>query len=134
MSIDGCKILTIPHNTDDRGSIAFVEYETHIDFLIRRVYWLYNIQQNRGANAHKALKQLIICTSGEVEIVIDDSKDKQSFILNSPNVGLLIEKPLWRDIVQYKNNPVLMVLASDIYKEDDYIRSYEEFKKWKLSF
>lgn len=130
----GYKIIDIPSIIDDRGGLGFAQYQDQVAFLIKRVYWLYDIKKDRGAHAHKELKQLMICLQGSLKISLDDGKLNEVVTLNTPSRGLYINKPLWRDIISYEGNPILLVLASDIYKETDYIRSYEEFKKWKLNF
>ncbi len=129
--IDGYEIIDVPTITDNRGSLSFVEYEQILSFVIKRVYWLYDWQKERGGHAHKQLKQFIFCTHGSVELILDDSIKRESIVLDSPNKGVCITQPLWREIINFKNNPQLVILASDIYKEEDYIKSYEEFKKWK---
>lgn len=132
--IEGCKLVQIPTFIDGRGNLSFVELSQLLSFEVKRVYWLYNIKQNRGAHAHKKLLQFIFCTHGSIDIVIDDGYHQELIKLNTPNLGLYIYKPLWREITNFHNNPQVIVLASDIYKENDYIKSYEEFKKWKLNF
>lgn len=129
--IDGYKIIDIPTIIDDRGSLSFVEYEQVLPFVVKRVYWLYDLKKVRGAHAHKELKQFIFCTHGSIELVLDDSIKRESIILDSPNKGVSITKALWREIINFKNDPQLVILASEIYTEEDYIKSYEEFKKWK---
>lgn len=129
--IDGYKIIKTPNFVDDRGGVAFVEFGKDLPFVVKRVYWLYDFKKNRGAHAHKELQQFLFCPHGSLEVILDDGLMRESIILDSPDKGILITKPLWRDIVNYQNNPQLIVLASDIYKEEDYIKSYEEFKRWK---
>lgn len=129
--IDGYKIIRTPLVVDDRGSIAFVEFGRDLPFVTKRVYWLYDFKKDRGAHAHKELQQFLFCPHGILEVVLDDGTQKESIILDSPDKGILITKPLWREIINCHNDPQLIVLASDVYKEEDYIKSYEEFKKWK---
>lgn len=131
--IDTYKLVQIPCFADDRGSLSFVELGQILEFPIKRVYWLYDFKKNRGGHAHKELKQLVFCTHGSVDFILDDGKNRQSITLDSPDKGLYIIKPLWREVVNFKNNPQVIVLASDIYQETDYIKSYEEFKQWKFN-
>jgi dTDP-4-dehydrorhamnose 3,5-epimerase-like enzyme len=131
LNISHYKLLDIPTYNDDRGAISFVELNQILDFTIKRAYWLYDFKKNRGAHAHKELKQLMICTHGSIDIIVDDGTNKAIIVLNAPDKGLLIIKPLWRELTNFQNNPQVLVLASDIYKDIDYIRSYEEFKSWK---
>ncbi|MDC0864838.1 FdtA/QdtA family cupin domain-containing protein [Rickettsiaceae bacterium] len=132
--IDGYKIVQIPSFSDDRGTLSFAEYGDIVDFQINRVYWLYDLKKERGAHAHKSLKQFIFCLHGSLDIVLDDGSQSETVSLNSPNIGVAINEPLWRDITNFKDNPCLVVLASGRYDESDYIRSYEEFKLWKSNF
>jgi hypothetical protein len=129
--LDGYKIITTSSVVDDRGSVAFIEFGKDLPFVIKRVYWLYNLKEARGAHAHKELQQFLFCPHGALEVILDDGHSKESIILDTPNKGILITKSLWREIINYQNNPQLIVLASDVYEEEDYIKSYEEFKKWK---
>ena len=129
--LEGYKIITTSSVVDDRGSVAFIEFGKDLPFVIKRVYWLYNLKEARGAHAHKELQQFLFCPHGALEVILDDGHSKESIILDTPNKGILITKSLWREIINYQNNPQLIVLASDVYEEEDYIKSYEEFKKWK---
>jgi hypothetical protein len=127
------KLVQIPRFSDDRGSLSFVEFGQILDFSIKRVYWLYDFKKDRGGHAHKDLQQFIFCTHGSVDFILDDGQNRESVTLDSPDKGLYIIKPLWREVTNFQNNPQVIVLASDIYKESDYIKSYEEFKTWKFN-
>ncbi len=131
--IDGVKLIDISSIVDERGSLSFVECNKDIEFTINRVYWLYDFKSTRGGHAHKALKQLMVCMHGTIEIEIRDEKKYKTFILDNPNMGLYIFQPLWREVRSASQDSCLAVFASDIYDESDYIRSYEEFKAWKLN-
>jgi dTDP-4-dehydrorhamnose 3,5-epimerase-like enzyme len=116
----------------DMGFLSFFEIGKEIDFVIKRVYYIYGVKESvqRGMHAHKNLKQILWCPFGEIEVVLNDGKKHQSVILNKPNIAIIINKPLWRDIYWKKSDSVLCVGASDIYDEDDYIRDYDEFLKY----
>jgi dTDP-4-dehydrorhamnose 3,5-epimerase-like enzyme len=129
--IDGYKIIKIPSIVDGRGGISFVEFGKDLPFIVKRVYWLYDFKNTRGFHAHKELQQFLFCSHGSLEVILDDGSDKESIILDTPSKGILITKPLWREIINYQSNPQLIVLASDIHQEEDYIKSYKEFKQWK---
>ncbi len=131
--IDGYKLIQTPSVEDERGNLSFIEVGKIINFPINRIYWLYDLKQDRGAHAHKQLKQFIFCANGSADLILDDGNNRDIITLNSPDKGILIEKPLWREITNFRNNPSIIVIASDIYDEEDYIRSYEEFKKWKFN-
>ncbi len=115
----------------DIGYLTFFESNKDIPFDIKRIYFTYEVPYGikRGMHAHKRLQQLLWCTYGKIEIILDDGNTKKSYILDSPNLGLLIPNGIWRDIVWKKEGSVLCVAASDYYDENDYIRDYDEFLK-----
>ena len=131
-TVNDCKIIDIRRYSDTRGYLSVVENGIDIPFDIKRIYYLYMVPEvARGAHAHKELQQLLIATSGSVEVIMDDGKEKKSFMLNRPWKGLLIPSGLWRDLENFSGGAVLLCLASEKYDADDYIRDYEEFLAWK---
>ncbi|MCU8044154.1 MULTISPECIES: sugar 3,4-ketoisomerase [unclassified Shewanella] len=116
---------------DERGALVALEANKQIPFDIKRVYYIYNTAEGvaRGFHAHKELKQVAICLKGSCRFVMDDGKDKQEVILTTPDKGLLIDAMQWHEMYDFSEGCVLMVLASDIYDEDDYIRDYQQFLK-----
>jgi dTDP-4-dehydrorhamnose 3,5-epimerase-like enzyme len=131
-TINDCKIIDIRRYTDTRGYLSVVENGLDIPFDIQRIYYLYMVPEvARGAHAHKALQQLLIATSGSVEVIMDDGKEKKSFMLDRPWKGLYVPAGLWRDLENFSGGAVLMCLASEKYDAEDYIRDYEEFLAWK---
>jgi len=116
---------------DDRGSLIALEENHNTPFDIKRVYYIFGTKENvrRGYHAHRDLKQLAICVSGSCTFLIDDAHSKKSFVLDSPNQGLLIEGLIWREMYDFSPDCVLMVLASEYYDENDYIRDYQVFLK-----
>ena len=133
MNINNCKIISLPVRKDPRGDLSFIESYQHVPFQINRVYYIYNVPENerRASHAHKDLSQLAICLSGSLEIILDDGYNKKSFILNDPSKGLLILPGIWRDIHFIEEYSICMCLADSYYSEDDYIRNYKEFQKYK---
>lgn len=129
------KIIDLPSIRDARGNLSFAENLSQIPFEIKRAYWLYDVPggESRGSHAHKALQQFIIAASGSFRITLDDGKEKQSFFLNKPYQGLYVPPGLWRDLDEFSSGSVCMVLASELYDPDDYIRDYDEFLKFKSS-
>jgi dTDP-4-dehydrorhamnose 3,5-epimerase-like enzyme len=105
-----------------------------VPFDIKRIYYLYDIPGglSRGAHAHKDLKQLVVALSGSFDITLDDGQVKRTFQLSRPNMGLLIPAGLWRELYNFSSGSICMVLASEIYNEQDYLRDYNEFSTWKL--
>jgi len=114
---------------DDRGSLISLEQNKNIPFDIKRVYYIYGTKENvrRGFHSHKKLKQIAVCVNGSCKFLLDDGKEKKNILLDSPNKGLLIEDMIWREIYDFSNDCVLMVLADEFYDEDDYIRDYQKF-------
>ena len=131
-TVDDCQLIDIRKYSDTRGYLSVVENDIDIPFEIKRIYYLYMVPEvARGAHAHKALQQLLIATSGSVEVIMDDGKDKKSFLLDKPWKGLLIPPGLWRDLENFSGGAVLLCLASEKYDANDYIRNYDEFLEFK---
>jgi len=114
---------------DDRGSLVALEQGKEIPFEIKRVYYIFGTKAGvaRGFHAHKALKQVAVCVSGSCRFVLDDGKCREAVVLDSPNQGLLIEHMIWREMYDFSEDCVLLVLASEHYDEADYIRDYDGF-------
>jgi hypothetical protein len=115
------------------GNITVVENSGTIPFNTQRVYYLYDVPggEARGGHAHKELQQLIIAASGSFSVTIDDGNVKRTFLLNRPYQGLLIVPGIWRTLDDFSSGSVCLVLASHKYDEADYIRSYDEFLRYK---
>jgi dTDP-4-dehydrorhamnose 3,5-epimerase-like enzyme len=125
------KILTFPIIGDDRGSLIALETFQDIPFDIKRVYYIFDTLNgvSRGFHAHKQLKQVLICVKGSCQVLLDDGNSKDCIILDSPHTGLFIEDLVWREMHDFSDDCVLLVLASEYYDESDYIRDYNEFLK-----
>ena len=133
-SVFDCSMVELDrHHSDRKGNLTVVENGKTLPFDVRRVYYIYDVPggENRGAHAHKELSQLIVAASGSFTVTLDDGKCKRSFFLNRPYQGLYVKPGMWRDLVDFSSGAVAMVLASDVYKADDYIRSYDEFIKYR---
>ena len=131
-TIDECQIIDIRKYTDNRGYLSVIESQLDIPFDIKRVYYLYMVPEvARGAHAHKELQQLLVATSGSVEVIMDDGTNKKSFMLDRPWKGLYVPSGLWRDLENFSGGAVLMCLASEKYDPSDYIRDYNEFLEYK---
>lgn len=100
-----------------------------VHFPIKRIYYIYGVPENtqRGAHAHKALKQILFCPYGYVKILLDDGKKKSEILLDNPTKSLVLTPCVWRDMIWMQENSVLCVVVSDYYDEDDYIRDYQQF-------
>lgn len=121
------------HHSNRKGNLTVVENGQTLPFDVKRVYYLYDIPggENRGAHAHKDLIQLIIAASGSFTVTLDDGKCKRSFFLNRPYQGLYVKPGMWRDLDDFSSGAVCMVLASEVYQKEDYIRDYKEFIEFK---
>lgn len=131
MSIENCHMIELPRIQDPRGNLTFIEGQNHILFNIQRVYYLYDVPggAERGGHAHKGLEQLIIAMSGSFDVIIDDGKDKKRIHLNRSHNGLYICPMIWRELDNFSSGSVCMVLASNLYDEDDYYRDYAVFMR-----
>ncbi len=129
MSIEQCRIIDLPRIEDPRGNLTFIESDNHIPFDIKRVYYTYDVPggSERGSHAHKQLQQLIVAMSGSFDVVLDDGKQQKRFHLNRSYYGLYVPSMMWRTIDNFSSGSVCMVLASDLYDENDYFRNYEDF-------
>lgn len=127
-------IITIDfeEHGDDRGTLVAVEQMKNLPFEIKRCYYMYDTKPGvrRGFHAHKALKQVLLCVHGSCKILLDDGTEKAEVQLDKPNRGLVIESNIWREMFDFSEDAVLMVLASELYDESDYIRNYEDFIKY----
>lgn len=123
------KILTFPIIGDSRGSLIALETFENIPFDVKRVYYIFDTLSgvSRGFHAHQNLKQVLICVKGSCRILLDDGNSKDNIILDSPQTGLLIESLVWREMHDFSEDCVLLVLASEYYDETDYIRDYDGF-------
>lgn len=133
-TVNNCRIIDIRRYSDTRGYLSVVENDLDIPFEIKRIYYLYMVPAvARGAHAHKQLRQLLIATSGAVDVIMDDGAQKKTFHLDKPWEGLLIPSGLWRDLENFSSDAVLLCIASEKYDAADYIRDYEEFLAYKKS-
>ncbi len=116
---------------DSRGQLVALEENKDIPFEIKRVYYMYDTGEGvrRGFHAHKSLEQILICIHGSCKILMDNGSEKKIVSLEKPYEGLYINNNIWREMYDFSPDAVLMVLASDFYKEEDYIRDYDEFLK-----
>lgn len=121
-------ILSIPTIEDYRGNIAVVENDV-LPFDIKRVYYLYDVPSSasRGGHAHKNLQQVLIALSGSFDVILKNGSETQIVTLNKPNKGLLIRSSVWRELENFSSGAVCMVMASEVFDEDDYIRHFDEF-------
>lgn len=122
------KYMFQPHG-DDRGMLVSLEEFNDIPFRIKRVYYMYDTISGvvRGHHAHKNLEQILICIHGSCKIRLDNGREKKIVLLEKPYEGLYVANNMWREMYDFSSDAVLMVLASEVYDEADYIRDYDEF-------
>ena len=125
------KLINLPPLGDERGSLVSLESNQSIPFDIKRVYYIFGTKPGvaRGFHAHKKLKQVAVCVTGKCRMTIDDGKQRKEEWLDSATKGILIEDMIWREMHDFSDDCVLLVLASEHYDESDYIRNYDEFLK-----
>ena len=116
---------------DERGMLVALEEFSDIPFEIKRVYYMYDTKEgvHRGFHAHKNLEQILICIHGSCKVLLDNGKEKKIVSLEKPYEGLYVSNNMWREMYDFSEDAVLMVLASEVYNESDYIRDYDEFLK-----
>jgi len=132
-TIHDVQIINFPKIEESSGNLSFVEEEKHIPFKIKRTYWIYDVPggQARGGHAFKEQQELIIALSGSFDVVIDDGINKQTFSLTRSYYGLYLPAGLWREMENFSTNSLAVVLSSTKFAEEDYIRNYHEFKKYR---
>lgn len=121
-------IIEIP-KIEDEGYLSFIEGKNHIPFAIKRIYYIYDVIQNavRGRHTHRKTKQVLFCLRGSITIILDNGKEKEAVTLDEPNKGIFLDTMMWHEMVAFKKNTLLLVVASENFEEADYIRSYKEF-------
>jgi dTDP-4-dehydrorhamnose 3,5-epimerase-like enzyme len=129
MALCDCRIIELPKITDPRGNLTFIEATRHVPFDIKRVYYLYDVPggASRAAHGHRSLQQLVIAMSGSFDITLDDGAQKKTFHMNRSYFGLYVPPMMWRDLDNFSSGSVCMVLASQLYDENDYFRNYSDF-------
>jgi uncharacterized RmlC-like cupin family protein len=125
------KLIHLPKITDRRGNLSFIEGKVHIPFEIKRVYWICDVPGgvHRGSHALRATDEVIIALSGSFHVNIYDGIEEHKINLNNPTEGLYVPRLLWRYLDDFSTNSVCLVLASNIYLAEDYIRDKEEFQR-----
>src|SRR5215475_9092448 len=127
--IDGVRLLELPLFKDSRGSLSFAQYQDTLPFLPKRYFIVFDVGEGeiRGNHAHRKVHQMLICVKGACRVSLDDGKIREDVLLDRPELGLYLPPGIWATEKDFSRDAVLMVLASEVYDPDEYIRDYEEF-------
>lgn len=126
------RIIDLPKIQDPRGNLTVAEQITNIPFEISRTYWVYDVPggESRGGHAHKRCLEFIVAVSGSFHVTLDNGNEKKTYLLNHPWQGLLVDTGIWRTLDDFSSGAVCMVLASEPFEEEDYIREYDDYLKY----
>ena len=132
-TIQDCNLLNIPKIEDPRGNLSVIENNV-IPFEIKRVYYLYDVPSGaeRGGHSHIEQQEFLVALSGSFDVILNDGKQEKKVSLNKPFEGLLITNRIWRELKNFSSGAVCLVIASDVFSEEDYIREFQDFLESKL--
>ena len=133
VTVNDVKIIELPKFLDARGNLSFAEQLNHIPFEIKRTYWIYDVPggEERGGHAFKENQEFIVALSGAFDVVVDDGVNKKTFSLNRSYYGLYVPAGLWREINNFSTNSLALEFGSEHYSEEDYIREYDEYLRYR---
>lgn len=134
IAVPAVRAYKLPVITDLRGSLSFAQFDQSIPFLVKRYFIVFDVTDHeiRGEHAHKELQQYLVCVRGSVSVAVDDGKNRDEFVLDTPGIGIYLPPMVWASQYKCSRDAVLLVLASDVYKDGDYIRDYDEYLRLKL--
>lgn len=132
-TVADCRLITLPKIADVRGNLTFVEGRRHIRFDIQRAYWIYDVPggEKRGGHGYKSLHEFAIALSGSFDFHVHDGREEQVITLNRSYLGLYIPPMIWRHLENFSTNAVCLLLASEPYSEEGYLRDWQTFLEWK---
>ena len=124
------KIIELKKIVDPRGNLTVAQGDIDVPFDIKRVYWVYDVPagEYRGGHAHRQCREVLVALSGSFHVTLDDGERRETYLLNHPYQGLLIDTGIWRTLDDFSSGAVCLVLASQLFEESDYIREYDEYK------
>jgi dTDP-4-dehydrorhamnose 3,5-epimerase-like enzyme len=131
-TLQHCKILSVPKIEDPRGNLSVIENDV-IPFEMKRVYYLYDVPSGaeRGGHSHKEQQEFLVALSGSFDVILHDGQHEKLVTLNKPFEGLLITNGIWRELKNFSSGAVCLVIASAVFEEEDYIRTFSEFLQSK---
>ena len=126
--LNDIQLINFPVVEDVRGNLAFIQNDV-LPFEFKRIYYLFDVPSNafRGGHSHIHQHEILIALCGSFEVVLDIGTEKQTFLLNKPNIGLHITTGIWRELQNFSSGAVCLVVASDVFDEADYVRDYKDF-------
>src|ERR1019366_2077816 len=130
-SVRDCSVIDLPKVADPRGNLTFIEGERHVPFVIKRVFYLYDVPggATRAGHANRRVDQMLIAMSGSLDAVLDDGRERRTVTLNRSYFGLLIPRMIWRELDNFSSGAVCLALASERYDADDYYRDYDAYAR-----
>lgn len=133
LSVFDCSVIYLPRIHNRAGNITPIHNNREIPFEVRRIFYLYDIPggESRGAHAHRRCHQFLVAVSGCFEVLLDDGHTQRQVMLNRPYMGLHIPPGMWASEINFSSGSVCLVLASELYDEHDYIRNYDDFKRFR---
>lgn len=131
LGVRGVRLYNLPIVSDLRGNLTFAEHEQSLPFIPKRYFIVFDVPSKdvRGEHAHRECHQFLVCVKGHCSVVVDDGQNRAEVLLDRPNLGIHIPPLIWATEYKYSSEAVLLVLASDVYKSEDYIRDYDVFLK-----
>lgn len=129
ITVKAVRAINLPIVSDPRGNLTFGEHDAHLPFVPKRYFVVYEVptREVRGEHAHRALHQVLVCLRGSVAVVVDNGTDRDEVLLDGPDTGLYVPPMIWTTQYRYSPEAMLLVLASDVYDPDDYVRDYDEY-------
>lgn len=125
-------IIDLPKIVDPRGNLTVAEGLKDVPFEVKRVYWTYDVPsgESRGGHAHRRCEEFIVAVSGSFDVTLDDGRECRTFHLNHPYQGLYVGTGIWRTLDDFSSGAVCLVLASEGFEEEDYIREYDDYTEY----
>ncbi len=130
MPVSDARLIELRRISDPKGNLTPIEGGSDVPFEIKRVYYLYDVPggESRGGHAHRQLEQFIVAANGSFDVVLDDGREREIVRLDSADSALYLAPMVWREIENFADNSVCLVLASAHFDESEYIRDYEDYR------
>jgi len=131
INMQNCRNIDFKNHSDGRGDLVAIEHPKDLPFEIKRVYYIYNVNAEtpRGFHSHKDLEQVLLAVNGEIKIRLKTPNEEEIVQLSDPSKGLYVGPMVWREMFDFSDHAVLLVLASHEYDENDYLRNYDDYEK-----